>query len=155
MTENSDTKCWTAYHLLWGCAIAIPNFLLWTIIMPLMLFNVLKKRAKNLHDVEIYAKYSFVYEGLKRERYYWEFLIIARKTLVIIIFVFLNFISVQSQAFATFLVILAFTALHYYAWPYDDEKLNHAEMLSMMTLCVMVYSGMFFLSSNSIEELFF
>jgi len=153
MTDNSETKCWTAYHLLWGCAIALPNFLLWTIIMPLVLFNVLRKRAKDLHDVDIYAKYSFVYEGLKKERYYWEFLIIGRKALVIIIFVFLNFVSVQSQAFATFLVVLTFTVVHYFAWPYVDEKLNRAELYSMMTLCVMVYSGMFFLSNGGNEWL--
>jgi len=97
MTDNSETQCWTSYHLLWGCAVAIPMFFLWTIFMPSMLFNVLRKRAKNLHDPEIYAKYSFVYEGLKNERYYWEFLIIGRKTLVIIVYVFLNFVSVQSQ----------------------------------------------------------
>jgi len=97
MKGDSETECWTSLHLFWSLVIALPNFVFWTILLPLILLLVLKKNAKNLNDPEIYARYSFVYEGLKKERYYWEFLILTRKTLIVIIFVFLNFVSSQSQ----------------------------------------------------------
>jgi len=148
MKEDSEIQCWTYLHVFWSVIIALPNFVLWTIALPLILLKVLRKNAKNLSNPELYAKYSFVYEGLKKDKYYWEFVILTRKSLLIIIFVFLNFISSQSQAFATFLVILTFGAIHYVKWPYDDERLNRAELLSLLTSGIMVYCGMFFLAKG-------
>ena len=46
-----------------------------------------------------------------------------------------------------------FGALHFLAWPYSDERLNRAEMLALVTLGVMVYCGMFFLSEGGTEWL--
>ncbi len=43
--------------------------------------------------------------------------------------------------------------VHYFAWPYTDRRLNNAEMMSMITLSVMVYAGMFFLSEGGNEWL--
>jgi len=148
MMGDSQTECWTSYHIFWSLGIAFPFFLLWALVGPIALLFEIRKYAKNLNEPEIHAKYSFLYEGLKTKNYYWEFVTIARKTIIIIAFVFLNFFSVQSQAFATFAIILAFTVLHFVFWPFKDERLNKAELLGLVTLCVMVYSGMFFLSNG-------
>lgn len=80
-------------------------------------------------------------------------MVLLRKMLVVLIFVFFNFISVQSQAFATFLVVIGFGCVHYVFWPYNDERLNRAEMVALISLGVMVYCGMFFLSSNNLIDL--
>jgi len=71
MKEDSEIQCWTYLHVFWSVIIALPNFVLWTIALPLILLKVLRKNAKNLSNPELYAKYSFVYEGLKKDKYYW------------------------------------------------------------------------------------
>ena len=73
MKEDSKTECWTSLHLFWSIVVALPNFLFWTLLLPLALLLILKKNAKKLSDPEIYARYSFVYSGLKKERYYWYY----------------------------------------------------------------------------------
>jgi len=99
MDEDPQHECWTAAHFSWALGVAMPSFLIWGLILPFILFRKLKKRSKNLHDLEVYAKYSFVYEGLKKNRYYWEFVNVFRKMIVIVIGVFLNLISIQTQVF--------------------------------------------------------
>ena len=71
MKQDSEVQCWTYTHIFWSVIIALPNFCLWTLILPLSLLRVLRKNAKNLDNLELYAKYSFVYDGLRKDKYYW------------------------------------------------------------------------------------
>lgn len=71
MSDNSATECWTPFHLFWSLAIALPNFLLWTFVLPGVLLRMLMKKAKELKNPEVYARFSFVYEGLKTDKFYW------------------------------------------------------------------------------------
>jgi len=71
MMENSETQCWTFFHIIWSVAISFPNFLLWTIILPFSLFRILRKKIKIMKDPLNCAQYSFIYVGLKLENYYW------------------------------------------------------------------------------------
>ena len=57
--------------MLWSVGIALPNFLLWAIVLPGVLLRMLIKKAKDLKNPEIYARFSFVYEGLKTDKFYW------------------------------------------------------------------------------------
>jgi len=61
-----DTK---TYY--WSIGISFPFFLVWGVVLPIILLKKLISRAKSLNNPEVYAKYAFVYEGLKKERYYW------------------------------------------------------------------------------------
>ena len=71
MMENSETQCWTFFHLIWSVCISLPNFLLWTIVLPFVLFRILKQKIKIMKDPISCAQYSFIYAGLKLENYYW------------------------------------------------------------------------------------
>ena len=153
MAKDSEVQCWTPFHILWSVGIALPFFLLWGIVLPVILFRKLVMSSKTLDNQDTYSKFAFVYEGMKKRRYYWEFVILIRKTLIVIIFVFVNVISVQAQAFATFLVLLVFSALQIKFRPYCDKRLNRIELLSLITSLVMTYSGMFFLSGGSTDAL--
>jgi len=155
MAKDSEVQCWTPFHILWSVGIALPFFLLWGIVLPVILFRKLVLCSNNLDNQETYSKFAFVYEGMKKRRYYWEFVILIRKTLIVIIFVFVNVISVQAQAFATFLVLLVFSALQIKFRPYCDKRLNRMELLSLITSLVMTYSGMFFLSGNKLTDIQF
>jgi len=71
MMGDSQTECWTSYHIFWSLGIAFPFFLLWALVGPIALLFEIRKYAKNLNEPEIHAKYSFLYEGLKTKNYYW------------------------------------------------------------------------------------
>ena len=82
-----------------------------------------------------------------------EFVVLIRKVLSIILFVFLSTLSLELQvnilfndskllkAFLTFWMILIFLYMHYRYWPYRDARLNKIELLSLITLIMMLVSG--------------
>jgi len=71
MVENPEVQCWTKSHLFWCLVVGLPNLLAWTIVLPAVVFRMLWKKAKDLYDPKIYAEYSFIYLGLKPDKYYW------------------------------------------------------------------------------------
>lgn len=127
----------------------MPTFLLWGVGMPWALYRAIKRNERNLDDLIVYAKYAFVYEGLKLEKFYWEFITMIRKILVIFVSVFVNNISYQAQAFVTFLILIGFSLIHQRSKPYEVSSLNKLEMTAMISLCIMAYTAMFFLSGGS------
>mmetsp|Transcript_19745 Transcript_19745/g.16913 ORF Transcript_19745/g.16913 Transcript_19745/m.16913 type:complete len:264 (-) Transcript_19745:665-1456(-) len=95
MDDDPQVECWTRQHAIWTLGIALPFFLIWGIVLPLFLFIKVRRKLANKDDVAGHAKFSFVFEGLKKTKYYWEFLTVVRKVVIVIIFVFLHIISVQ------------------------------------------------------------
>ena len=71
MDKEPQVKCWTGTHIIWSLAVALPALIFWAFLLPYSLYRILKKQASNLEETEIYAKYSFVYEGFKTDKFYW------------------------------------------------------------------------------------
>lgn len=82
LESDLDVKCWEGMHLFWVFAVALPALVFWgkTIIVlarilvigiPLFAYRVLKKN-KHLHEnQEFKSKFGFLYDGYKKEQYYW------------------------------------------------------------------------------------
>ena len=73
-----------AYYL------ALPCLILWGIGIPLTVFFMMRKDADKLDTVEIKQKFGFLYNGFKRNNYYWEIVIMYRKVICIFIAIFLK-----------------------------------------------------------------
>jgi len=142
LLDETEVKCWTKFHILWSVIIGLPNLILWTVIFPLFLFKVIsedvkKKKGSNHKEGE----YSFIYTGLKPGRFYWEFVIMIRKVLFIVILVFFNMISSEAQVLAIFGLLYIFLSIQYKFWPFENRILNFLEMFSLLCLTTGAYSG--------------
>ena len=58
--------------------------------IPALGFYTLYRNRFQLESLENSSKYSFLYEGYKNDKYYWEFVILSRKILIIICSVFMT-----------------------------------------------------------------
>ena len=65
--------------------------------IPVLGFYMLYRNRYRLDDMVTYSKYSFLYEGYKNDKYYWEFVILIRKILIIICSVFMTSSGPQIQ----------------------------------------------------------
>lgn len=87
LDANPVIKCFTAAHLRWGLGFGVSFFTLWRIIFPLIL---LKKVVARAYDPYKRLRYSFVFTGMAHKYYYWEFVILIRKEVMVLILVFLR-----------------------------------------------------------------
>lgn len=71
MTDNSQVECWTPFHLKWSLGVGIPFGLLWGIILPFLLLRKIRKITKNPSNDKVDSSFTFTYEGLKSDNYYW------------------------------------------------------------------------------------
>jgi len=119
----------------------------------LIAFMVLFKYRHHLNDRWIKGKLSFLYRGFKDDRYWWEFIIMIRKFLLIAILVFLGIVSQSLQAILiSFVLTLSFYA-HIKAHPYIVHLLHEMEEYSLVCLCFMSYAGLYFTTVTSIYGL--
>ena len=84
MESNLDVECWVDLHLFWSVGVALPAFILWGNLMnyeeliyplgigiPLIAYIILKKNRDNQDKSDFKSKYGFLYDGYRKEKYFW------------------------------------------------------------------------------------
>ena len=99
--------------------------------MPLSAYITLRKNRAFLEKSEVMAKYGFLYHGFHLDRYYWEFVIMSRKILIISVALLLRSSSVSLQLIFVILILVASLALNMIYKPFELEELNRTENLSI------------------------
>eukprot|EP01017_Pseudomicrothorax_dubius_P034576 TRINITY_DN4761_c0_g1_i4.p1 TRINITY_DN4761_c0_g1~~TRINITY_DN4761_c0_g1_i4.p1 ORF type:complete len:251 (+),score=34.12 TRINITY_DN4761_c0_g1_i4:87-839(+) len=140
-------KCYSQGHMRLATYFAIPSLVFWGLGIPLIAFLLLRLRRFELHTTETQSRYGFLYEGYNLKYYFWEFVIIYRKILLICASVFLGRNGVRFQA----LCVLFIGGLNYLfqKWfePYEDEILNEMEKRSLIVSTITVYIGLYYLTN--------
>ena len=136
----------------------MPGLLAWAIGIPIFAFYRLNKNINYLHKIKDYAtgkmfdelkmqfkvKLGFLTAGYKDEYFYWEIVLLMRKTVIVFIIVFLSNVSNGIQSLASILVLIFFFTIHWIYQPYYDARLNQMETSSLLVIMLCIYSGLFF-----------
>src|SRR5262249_2593739 len=75
LNSNYDVQCWTSEHRKWTFLFATPLILFWAVVVPALLFLFLKKNKDKLEHDSVRCKYSFIYQGYRASKFYWEFVV--------------------------------------------------------------------------------
>ena len=126
--------------------LAVPSLILWGFGIPLYAWIILAKYKEDLELIDIREKYGFLYNGYKKNFYFWESVNMYRKIWVIFISVFLKLAGVITQALVIFLVLIIFLILNLKLRPFTFQALNDMEMMSLITWMLTIYCGLFFIS---------
>ena len=148
MTEEMSIQCWSNEHLTYSLGVAFPSLLIWCIGVPIILVILLAKNRSNLDKITEKLKFGFLYKGFKKNQFYWEFIIMLKKILIISASVFLKNVSVPVQALATFIIIIFGFILQEKLSPYSFKQLNTMELRAIIVSAVTIYSGLFFLTGD-------
>ena len=90
LINDLQLRCWHYDHLFWAFMIGIPGILFWVIGIPFIAFKALRSHRHSLADPMTLGRFKMMYQGLKSDFYYWEFVTLIRKLLLISIGVFLS-----------------------------------------------------------------
>ena len=98
-----------------------------------MIYILLSKDREYLATVEVKIKFGFLYQGYKRDNYYWEIIIMYRKILCLFVFVIMSAIEddPNRQALILLIVIVGFTYANNAQRPFINRALNDVEDLSL------------------------
>ena len=95
LVVNLEIKCWEEEHLFYALIVALPSIVVWGIGVPAFcLLLLFKKFRKRLNEVNVKVRFGFLYNGFEKTEYYWEFVIMYRKIVIICCSVFLGNISI-------------------------------------------------------------
>ena len=148
LVADLEATCYQGTHLWWAGLGGGSGLFLWVAGIPWVAFAVLRDKRHQLGNADIRQRYGFLFSGYKERAYFWESLVMLRKVAVIFVAVFLRSLGTRIQAFALFVLLLAFLGLTHQRRPFRTRRLNHLELLSLAASASTVYAGFFFLAAR-------
>jgi hypothetical protein len=119
LEDDFEIKCWENAHKTWTLSVALPSMIFWGLGIPLLALIYLYKLKNQIDDQKTRERWGFIFNGFKKNFYFWEIVISYRKILIIFISVFASSLGLITQALLFFLVILGFTLITIRFRPYQ------------------------------------
>jgi len=148
MSSYLNIRCWDSYHSRYALAAGLPSIMLWGLFTPFGALAILVKLRSKLDSLPVRIRLGFLYTGYKPEKFYWEFVILYRKVLLIIFAVFLTNVSIALQALLALLVLVVAFILQMKRSPYLTPNLNSLEQRGILVGALTIYCGLFFLTGH-------
>jgi len=99
MTKHMDYECYSYEHLTWAVMVGLPILVVWVVGLPLIVLAILIKHRHNLEDWKIKKYFLVLYQGLKPDKFYWEFFNTLRKFVILSATVFMSSESINLSIF--------------------------------------------------------
>lgn len=152
LRENFAIKCWDSRHTKYSYIVAIPSIVIWSVGVPTIILIVMSKRKRYLNRDNNRVIFGFIFNGYKSSRFYWEFIIMYRKIIMISIAVFFSTVSVNVQALTIVIIMIISSYIQNYFKPYNSTELNHMEVEALITATLTLYCGLYYLTNSIGEE---
>jgi len=85
MRLHMEYECYSSQHILWCVFVSLPMLAIWVIGMPLVAFLIMYRNRHSLEDMKIKKYFLVLYQGLKTDKFYWEFANTMRKVAIMMI----------------------------------------------------------------------
>jgi len=143
-----NIRCWDPTHLRYVFTVAIPSVVAWGVGLPALCLLYIFRNRNKLALTFMKLRLGFIYNGYIVEKYYWEFVIIYRKILIISIAVFFTSVSIYVQALTVMIVILASLRLQNKHRPYIIPAMNDLEQRGVLVGGITIYCGLYSLTQG-------
>ena len=134
--KELSVECYTNDYFKWMLMMAGPSFIIYALLMPGGFFLYLFKKRKELNDQDFYEKVGFLIHGFSKKTFYWEYIILWKKILIIFCSIFIDNLPTKVCLTIIFLIFLNIFQLN--DQPYLTKKLNRLELISNITLILML-----------------
>ena len=138
--------------------VSIPGLIAWAIGIPVYAMIKLFGNVKKLRDIQKFSagkqfddlqrrfkvRLGFLTAGYSDTYFYWEIILLMRKTLIVLMIVFLSAVSSGVQSLSSILVLTIFFMIHRKVQPYYDPALNYMETLSLFVIILTIYAGLYY-----------
>jgi hypothetical protein len=151
LASNLDIKCFSKTHTFIAIAVAFPAILVWGLGAPAFVLGYLVRNRRRLELFRMKVRFGLLYNGFRPTHFYWEFLILYRKTLITFLVVFAGNQPIQAQALSMTIVLITTLFLQFWGKPYTTTSLNKLELASNLAVLLTMYCGLYFLTKDLSE----
>ncbi|KAL4449725.1 hypothetical protein ABPG74_008098 [Tetrahymena malaccensis] len=119
----------------------LPFFFIYSVVIPGAMFFILYTNRNNLDKIKYRFLLGFLYIDYKDNFYYWEFIrLLIKFILIISIYSFLS--SALLMGFVSLSILIIYLMLLQHKKPYVSKKLNNMEFKSVILGCLLLISQM-------------
>ena len=144
MRIDMNITWYSGEHIAWWAFISIPMFIVWVFGCPLVALYFLFKNRHHLNNTTIQKYFIVLYQGLKDDRFYWEFVNTLRKVLIVCINVFLSNYSLFYKGASAIILIIVLLRIQIAIDPYKLEVNNECELVSLLAAWLTLFGGLVF-----------
>eukprot|EP00759_Apiculatamorpha_spiralis_P009261 PhF_6_TR15967/c0_g1_i1/m.24932 len=127
---------------------AISTMASWTFIIPLLMTSTVVILARLTRSIEVACGvFSIITSGYRLQAWFWEVVVIVRKSLLVYVTIFLAPSTQEEQRKGCYIAMWCFTCLvvlSYFVSPYENRLLSRFEMLSSVAIVVTLNGGMLY-----------
>jgi len=148
---DTDIECYSTTHLKWWFLIALPILIIWVSASPIIALALIfkYKGIKNEKEKRIFEYFLILQQGLKPDKFYWEFVNTLRKIFILVSLLFHKSIIVT----VSLLILIGSARLELYLKPYKKSANSKLEFLAIMAGVATIISGVIFSEKNQVQFL--
>ena len=150
LTFDLSQECWDSTHSLFVWVFAFPLLLIWMVIYPGIFLYTMYKNKHQLDDDYILQITKYFQVGYRKERFYWEFVQMLRKFLIILLTTFLRNHH-KAAIFVLIPFVSLFLAIQIIMKPYTETRFNNLELISLNACFITYYCAVFYISGENTE----
>lgn len=148
LINDLSITCWEQSHVKEILTVVVPSMAVYVFGLPLLSLCYLAKKRLKLESIEMKMMLCFLYKGYQRKQFYWEFVILYRKVLMIAASVFLASVSITVQSLTVLAILLLSLFLQILINPFYERSLNRLEVKSILVSAVTIYAGLYYATSR-------
>ncbi|CAI2378749.1 unnamed protein product [Moneuplotes crassus] len=146
---DTNIKCYSGEHIKWLLLISGPCIIVWVVSLPLTALVILFYNSKKQEDNRIKQYFLILYQGLKKDKFYWEFVNTARKILILVIFPLPTLIKMM----VAIMILTILARLQIKLQPYNDVENNKIEILATSAGIITIFSGLLYSQPDEMKVL--
>jgi len=146
---DMSVKWYSSTYFMRWFLLAIPILIAWVISVPVIIFVLLLKNIKKDEDNVIKKDLLIIYQGLRPECFYWEFINTIRKMLLLITLL----MSDEFKFWLASVLLIGTARLQLTLKPYKIQTNNHVEVLAVSAAIVTILSGLVFQEEDEVNTL--
>jgi uncharacterized membrane protein len=144
---DTTIECLSSDHIYWIFTLSVPILVIWVTVCPVVALILLFRNIKKVHDNKVKQYLLILYQGLKRDKFYWEFVNTLRKIFLLFVLMLSDTLKILLSSSLLYLTI----RLQIYLKPYKDEENNKIEILALTAGLTTLLSSIIFISEDSVS----
>ncbi|CAI2373025.1 unnamed protein product [Moneuplotes crassus] len=147
VTLDTSIKCYSSDHILYISILSVPILIVWVVSLPVTALTFLFIYIKRQSDNKIKQYFLILYQGLKQDKFYWEFVNTARKIFILTLFP----LSPQMKMLVAISGLVTFTRFQIRLQPYTDQENNKIEISAINAGILTIFSGLLYSQKSEVN----